>query len=201
MRLFIRLAVFFYIFIIFLVGITALLVLAHAVDFDQYSALMRLIYLDERAATVMAVIISAVLATSLVFARIIFGRQEKEKNIHFDNSLGRVTISLSAVEDLVRRLVIHTPQIREIRPTITSTKKGLQVDLRLVLCSDVNIPELVAEFQEIIRRKIQDMFGNEETILIRVHVIKITSDGPLRGKGPDEGPVVMGQVPFHGYRA
>ena len=202
MRLFIRLAIFFYVFVILLVGLTALLVLAHFVDYTQYLNFLKFIYQDGNAGTMAGVIIAATLLISLVFARVIYGRQEQERLIHFDNPLGRVTISLSAIEDLIRRLVVHTPQIKEIRPNITSTKKGLEIEIRLVLHSDVNIPEMTADLQDIIKRKVQDVIGSEETVNIRVHVIKIASESSRNGKGrDDEDQGVVSPVPFHGYRA
>ena len=202
MRLFIRLAIFFYVFILSVVGFTALLVLAHFVDYSAYLNFLKFIYQDGNASTLAGFIIASTLLISLVFARIIYGRQEQERLIHFDNPLGRVTISLSAIEDMIRRLVVHTPQVKEIRPDITSTKKGLKVDIRLVLRSDVNIPEMTADLQDIIKRKVQDVIGAEETVNIRVHVIKIASETSKSGKGrDDEDRGVVSPVPFHGYRA
>ncbi len=202
MNFFIRLAIFFYVFVITLVGVTALLVLAHAVDFNQYLSLLKFIYVDGKAGMLTAVVIAAIMLTSLVLARIIFGRQQQERLIHFENPLGRVTISLAAIEDLIRRVVVHTPQIKEIRPTIASTKNGLDVDMRLVLRSDVNIPEMTAELQSIIKRKIQDVIGADEQVNISVHVVKIATDALRKGRSNDEDDAPgLGSVPFHGYRA
>ncbi len=199
MRLFIRLAIFFYVFVLSVVGFTALLVLAHFVDYAAYLDFLKFIYQDGNASTLAGVIIAVTLLISLVFARIIYGRQEQERLIHFDNPFGRVTISLSAIEDLIRRVVVHAPQIKEIRPNIVSTKKGLEVEIRLVLRSDVNIPEMTANLQDIIKRKVQDVIGSEETINIRVHVIKIASESSKNGN-IDDDPSVVNAVPFHGYR-
>lgn len=201
MRLFIRLAIFFYVFVLLLVGFTALLVLAHFVDYAAYLNFLQFIYEDGSASTWAGVIIAATLLISLVFARVIYGRQEQERLIHFDNPLGRVTISLAAIEDMIRRLVIHTPQIKEIRPSIISVKKGLEIEIRLVLRSEVNIPEMTAELQDIIKRKIQDVIGNDEAINIRMHVIKIASESSKYGSDHDEDPAVASPVPFHGYRS
>lgn len=203
MRLFIRLAIFFYVFVLSVVGFTALLVLAHFVDYPVYLDFLKFIYNDGSASTLAAFIIAATLLLSLIFARIIYGRQEQERLIHFDNPLGRVTISLSAIEDLIRRLVVHTPQIKEIRPSITATRKGLEVEIRLVLRSDVNIPEMTAELQDIIKRKLQDVIGAEEPARIRVHVIKIAFEGLRDAKGRDdqEPQGVADGIPFRGYRA
>jgi hypothetical protein len=202
MRLFIRLAVFFYVFVLSVVGFTVLLVLAHVVDYAQYLNFIEFIYQDGKASTIAGLVVAATLLISLAFARVIYGRQEEERLIHFDNPLGRVTISLSAIEDLIRRLVVHTPQIKEIRPNITSTKKGLEIEIQLVLRSDVNIPEMTADLQDIIKRKVQDVIGSEEAVDICVHVIKISSEGQEHGKGrQDEGQAVASSIPFHGYRA
>jgi hypothetical protein len=200
MRLFIRLAIFFYVFVILLVGFTAMLVLAHAVDFNQYLDFLKFIYVDGNASMIAGFIIAATLIISLVFARIIYGRQREERLIHFNNPLGKVTISLSALEDLIRRLVIHTPQIKEIRPNIISSKKGLDVEIRLVLRSDTNIPDLTADLQETIKRKIQDVVGAEERVNIRVHVVKISSDSG-KDLGRDADDEVVSPLPFRGYRS
>ncbi len=201
MRLFIRLAVFFYILVICVIGFTALLVLAHFVDFNQYLDFLEFIYLNGKASTVAGVIVASTMLLGLAFARIILGRQEQERLIHFDNPLGRVTISLAALEDLIRRLAIHMPQVKEIRPDIVSTKKGLDVDIRLVLRSDVNIPEMTANMQDIIKRKVQDVIGSEERVNIRVHVIKIASETSTKTLGRADDDEVVSPLPFHGYRS
>lgn len=159
-----------------LVGLSGLLLLAHQIDLGICIDFLTYLYKDPQAAMVAGVIIAGSMLVSLALARIIYGRHEKESIISFDNPLGRVTISLSALEDLVRRMVILTPQIKEIRPTIVSTAKGLNIEIRLVLGSDVNIAELTADLQGLIKRKLQDVIGVDERIMIRIHVVKIAAD-------------------------
>ncbi|MBF0330620.1 MAG: alkaline shock response membrane anchor protein AmaP [Candidatus Omnitrophica bacterium] len=197
MRMLIQLAILFYLVVIFSVGFTALLVLAHVVDFNHYQDFLRFVYLDSQAGIIAAVIVAATMLIGLAFARIIYGRQEQERIIHFDNPLGRVSISLAALEDMIRRLSVHTPQVKEIRPEIKATKKGLSVHIRLVLRSDVNIPEMTADLQDIIKRKVQDLIGADEQVHIRVHVVKIVSEG-IKERDEDEA---ISPLPFRGYRA
>ncbi|MFH0754915.1 MAG: alkaline shock response membrane anchor protein AmaP [Candidatus Omnitrophota bacterium] len=197
MRLLVRLAIFFYLVVIFVVGFTTLLVLAHVVDFNHYQDFLRLIYMDGQASMMAGVVVAATMLTGLAFARMIYGRQAQERIIHFDNPLGRVSISLSALEDLIRRLAVQMPQVKEIRPEIVTGKKGLHIHIRLVLRADANIPEMTADLQDIIKRKVQDLIGSEEQVHIRVHVIKIVSDGVK----PREDDEVVGPLPFRGYRA
>lgn len=111
---------------------------------------------------------------SFSFAQLILGRFQREKTIAFDTASGQVTIALTAVEDLIRRLAGIIPEIKELRPDVIATKKGIIVDLRVVLKAEANIPELTGRLQDITRSKIQEVLGLEEEIIIRIHVAKIS---------------------------
>lgn len=135
---------------------------------------------------------------SLSFAQLILGRLQKEKTIAFKTASGEVIIALSAVEDMLKRIVGIMPEIKELRPDIIATKKGITVSLRLVLKTETNIPELTTRLQQITRSKIQEFLGIEEQIIIKIHVAKIVSVEDRERKHKDlerEEP----QIPFGGY--
>jgi uncharacterized alkaline shock family protein YloU len=204
MRLFIRIAVFFYVLIISIVGFSALLLLAHLTSLQEYEAFLSYLYNNPKAGIVAGLCVAATMIISYVIAQIIYGRQAKERIISFDNPLGRVTISLSALEDLVRNLAGRSPQIKEIKPNIISGRKGLSVDIRLVLRPGANIPQLTADLQEVIKAKIHDVIGKEERANIRIHVMKIATEPGKSGKFQDrdfddEG--LESPLRSHGYRA
>jgi uncharacterized alkaline shock family protein YloU len=121
-----------------------------------------------------------------------------ERTIAFENPAGGVTVSLTALEDLIKRLIVQLPEVKEIRPYMIVTRKGLEVDIKLVLRHEVNIPELTARFQEMVRRKIEDAVGMEGKVNIRVHVTKISLED-IKSKHKDEFQIPT-QSPFHGYR-
>ncbi|MFH1457731.1 MAG: alkaline shock response membrane anchor protein AmaP [Candidatus Omnitrophota bacterium] len=136
---------------------------------------------------------------SFSFAKLILGRFQREKTIAFPTPTGQVTIALSAVEDLVRRLAGILPEIKELRPDVRATKKGsIVVDLRVVLKSEANIPELTSRLQEITRSKIQEVLGIEEQIIIRIHVAKIIGSED-RDRRKREAEKEEPAIPFHGY--
>lgn len=110
---------------------------------------------------------------SYSFAQLILSRFQREKTIAFATSSGEVTIALSAVEDLIRRLAGVMPEIKELRPDVIASKKGIIVDLRVVLRSEANIPELTSRLQDLTKSRIQEVLGVEEQIIIKIHVTKI----------------------------
>jgi uncharacterized alkaline shock family protein YloU len=136
---------------------------------------------------------------SFSFAQLLLGRLQREKTIAFTTSSGQVTIALSAVEDLIRRLTGIIPEIKDLRPDVRATKKGsIIVDIRVVLRSEANIPELTARLQEITRSKIQEVLGIEEQIVIKIHVAKIISieEKERKRREPEKQDPT---IPFSGY--
>jgi uncharacterized alkaline shock family protein YloU len=135
---------------------------------------------------------------SFSFARLILGRLQREKTIAFDTASGEVTIALSAVEDLIRRLTGIIPEIKELKPDVIATKKGIMVDLRVILKKEANIPELTSRLQEITKSKIQEVLGLEEQITVKIHIAKIIAlDERERNKRGIEKEEPT--VPFRGY--
>lgn len=139
-----------------------------------------------------------VILISFSFAQLVLGRFQREKTIAFTTSSGEVTVALSAVEDLIKRLTGIIPEIRELRPDVIATKKGILVDLRVVLRSEANIPELTSRLQDITKARIQEVLGIEERIVIKIHIVKIVSVDEKDKKRKDlqkEEPT----IPFGGF--
>ncbi|MCG2714374.1 MAG: alkaline shock response membrane anchor protein AmaP [Candidatus Omnitrophica bacterium] len=136
---------------------------------------------------------------SFSFAQIILGKFQREKTIAFSTSSGQVTISLSAVEDLIRRLAGIIPEIKELRPNVVANKKGIIVDMRVILRSEGNIPELTSRLQDITKSKIQEVLGLEEQIIIRIHVAKIAHDDKDNRRRRDFDKEDKPTIPFSGY--
>ncbi len=86
------------------------------------------------------------------------------------------------------------PEIKEIRPDVIATKKGILTDIRVVLKAEANIPELTSRLQEITRSKIQEVLGIEEQIIIKIHVTKIITpeqrDKRRKDTAKDEEPTI-----------
>lgn len=203
MRLWVRLAIFFYVFLITLTGVSLLLLLLHWVDLSLYQDFIGYLYFDRQAGWIAIACVSVIVFLSVLFAKMIYARQEKERVVYFNNAVGRVAISTTALEDLVRRLVLKTPQIKDIRPDIKAIHHGVNVTIRLALRSDSHIAELTANLQEAVRRKMVEILGAETKVNIRLHIAKVVLDiarveqHDIRNLEEED---LISPMPFHGYR-
>lgn len=196
MRILTVLGIIFYTVIMILIG-TALIVLSLNIlqPQDIYSLLVYAQY-SFNSRIIIGLSGALLILISFSFAQLILGRFQREKTIAFTTSSGEVTISLSAVEDLIKRIAYIMPEIKDLRPDVIATKKGIVVDLRLVLKSEANIPDLTSRLQEIAKTRIQEVLGLEEPIIVKIHVVKIiTSEEKERRKKETEETT----IPFSGY--
>jgi uncharacterized alkaline shock family protein YloU len=198
MRIFTVLGVLFYAAVIILIGVVLIVFSLNLLQPQDINNL--LIYAQGSHNSKIIVGLSGLLLIliSSSFAQLILGRFQREKTIAFTTSSGEVTIALSAVEDLIRRLATVLPEIKELRPDVIATKKGIIVDLRVVLKSETNIPELTSRLQDITKSRIQEVLGVEEQIIIKIHVAKIAS-AEEREKKRRETEKEQPTIPFSGY--
>lgn len=199
MRFFTVLGILFYASVIIVIGAVFIL---FALDLLPVSNINNFISYAQNAPNSKIIIgLSGILLIliSFSFAQLILGRFQREKTIAFTTSSGEVTIALSAVEDLIRRLAHIIPEIKELRPDVIATKKGILVDLRVVLKSETNIPELTARLQEITKSKIEEVLGVEGQVIIKIHVVKITSLDEKERKRKETEKQEQPAIPFSGY--
>ena len=194
-----RIAILFYIFIIWTTGTAVILFITHVLDLATIQNLLKMIYFDNQSGVISGVCAGGIMFMSFLLARLIYGSRQMERTIAFENTTGGVTVSLTALEDLIRRMIVQLPEVKEIRPYMIANRKGLEVDIKLVLRHEVNIPELTSRFQDLVRRKIEEAVGMEGKINVRVHVIKISMDD-IKSKSKDEFQLPT-QAPFHGTRS
>jgi uncharacterized alkaline shock family protein YloU len=214
-----RLAVLFYVVIVMFLGVIMLLFVLHGIPslgsafiaYEDVASIVFASYYDQQLRLTFGVIAVVLLLNNFIFWKAISVNQEREKTITRDNPVGRVSVSIAALEDLVRRSVANVREVRDVRCVIRTGKKEgkdlLSVTSQLILNTDVNIPELSSRIQEMIKRKIQSTIGIEETVDVRVDVIKIipTPNKEKRQKdfqsSDDNSSDAQPQIPFQGYRA
>lgn len=126
-------------------------------------------------------------------------RIQRQKNIAFNNPDGQVSISLSAIEEFIRKIGSSLPEVKEMKSDCIATKKGIDISTRVIFWSDANIPEATEKIQNLVKVKIQEMLGIDEPIMIKIHVTKIATrpePKPVAKKGKDKEDV---SLPFGGF--
>ena len=208
MKIVARLGMFFYVGLTMFVGVLLVLFVTHykgyaPLPLKDVFAYLEAIYFDTDKRGIAAGLGLLILWLNYVFIKAMSDEQKREKTIAFDNPTGRVSVSLDALEDLTRRVIAGVGEVREVRSSIRVGKRGLEIDARLVLNTDVNIPEMTAHLQDLVKRKVQDTIGIEETPTVRIHIAKIIP-GQRKPKHPKEngGEAKDEQlnVPYQGYR-
>ena len=64
---------------------------------------------------------------SLLVVQVTMGTIKRERTIAFENPDGQVTISLSAIEDFIKRAMKQLPEVKESRPNVKASKKGITI--------------------------------------------------------------------------
>ena len=198
MRIFTVLGILFYAVVLILIGMILIIFSVNLLQPQDINNLLAYIQYNINSRIIVGLSGLLLIVISFSFAQLILGRFQRERTIAFTTASGEVTIALSAVEDLIKRLAGVIPEIKELRPDVIATKKGIIVDIRVVLKSEANIPDLTSRLQEITRSKIQEILGLEEQIIIKIHVVKIISMQDTDRKRKElekEEPT----IPFSGY--
>ncbi|MDD5429073.1 MAG: alkaline shock response membrane anchor protein AmaP [Candidatus Omnitrophica bacterium] len=138
---------------------------------------------------------------SIMVVQLALGKIRREKTIAFENPDGQVTISLSAIEDFIKRALKQLPEVKDLKPSVKASKKGIFIINRVTLFSDVNIPEMTEKIQTIVKTRVQDMLGVEEPISIRVHVVKIVhkEEAPKNPNKDVKSPQFRGSIEYGNY--
>ncbi|MDD5246166.1 MAG: alkaline shock response membrane anchor protein AmaP [Candidatus Omnitrophica bacterium] len=198
MKFFTVLGIVFYSTIIILVGLSMIGLSLSLIPMQNINNLLAYLQNSANLKIIFGLSGFLLILISFSFAQLILGKFQREKTIAFSTASGEVTVALSAVEDLIKRLTGIIAEIKELRPNVIASKKGIEVDLRVILKSEANIPELTSRLQEITRSKIQEVLGLEEQIFIRIHIAKIITPEEKERKKKDnerEDPA----VPYSGF--
>jgi uncharacterized alkaline shock family protein YloU len=167
------LTLFFYTLVFLLVGGLFIVISLEVVPIETIKATLDTIYMAPNTRLIFGVTGALLIFISMLVVQITMGKIQREKTIAFENPDGQVTISLTAIEDFIKRSLKQLPEVKELRPSVRANKKGIAIINRVILFSDVNIPETTEKIQSIVKARVQDMLGVEEPLTIKVHVVKI----------------------------
>ncbi|MCM8804206.1 MAG: alkaline shock response membrane anchor protein AmaP [Candidatus Omnitrophica bacterium] len=101
----------------------------------------------------------------------------KTKVVSFDNPVGKVKISLKAIEDSITATIVRQIEgIKTIKVKTFVTSKGLETKINLKLFSNLNIPDVCSNIQELTKNYLQDTIGVERISNIEIYVSNIIGE-------------------------
>ena len=176
MRIFNIIAIFLYTLLFSIIGGALIALSLRAASLETIIASLGHLAHTENIKMGLALTGISLILVNISIAQLSIGRLRKIRTIAFENPYGPVTLSLSAIEDYIRKLTAKMPEIKEIKSSISAGKKGVEVIAKITLYSEVNIPEVTEKLQNAIRLRLQEVLGIEEKVTIRVHVAKIVQN-------------------------
>ncbi len=183
------LTLFFYTFIFLLVGGSLVAISLNLISQESIMLTLETIYFTPNVRACLGITGALLIFISVLVMQIAMGKLTREKTIAFENPDGQVTISLSAIEDFIKRALKQLPEVKELRPSVRASKKGITIINRVTLFSDISIPETTEKIQNLVKSRVQDMLGVEEPINIKVHVVKIAhKEDAAKGVRKDDKP-------------
>ncbi|MFH1459585.1 MAG: alkaline shock response membrane anchor protein AmaP [Candidatus Omnitrophota bacterium] len=189
MRILNKIIVFFYTLIFSLIGACLIFISLHIAGYYDLTFLLE--YIMEYPNLHLLLGFSGILLilVSLSLLNLSFKKFQAEKTIGYAAEGGQVIISLGAIEDFIRRLTQHLPEVKELRSEVFVTRKGIEIESRIVLWSTSNIPEITEKVQSIIKGQVGDLLsGIDKAVIVNVHVVKIAPNAEKNQKNKQEIP-------------
>ncbi len=201
MRIISGLTLFFYTLVFLLIGGLFIVISLNLIPQESITDTLNMIYTTTNIRLILGTTGILLIFISIMVVQITMGKIHREKTIAFENPDGQVTISLTAIEDFIKRALKQLPEVKELRPNVKASKKGITITNRVVLFSDIHIPEITEKIQNIVKTRVQDMLGVEEPIHIRVHVVKIVhkEEASKDPKKEEKTPQFRGSIEYGKY--
>ncbi len=177
MKIFNIVAIFIYTLIFSIIGGFLIALSLRTESLDSIISLMNYLSQTDNIRLTMALIGLFLILVNISIAQLSIGKLRKHKTIAFDNPNGRVTISLGAIEDYIKKLTHNMTEIKDMKSNISAGRAGIEVITKAVLYSDANIPEVTEKIQNAIKYRLQEMLGIEETVAVKIHVTKVVEKG------------------------
>lgn len=174
MRIFNKIIVFFYTLIFSLIGACLIFIAYHLEGRIDLTDLFEYVVSFPNLHLLLLLSGLLLILVSLSLASLSYKKFQEEKTIGYAANGGQVIVSLSAIEDFIRKLSQQITEVKELRSEVFVTRKGIEIESRIILWSTSNIPNITEKIQATIKGQVQELLsGIEKPVMVNVHVIKI----------------------------
>ncbi len=113
-----------------------------------------------------------IILSCLVFVKRLFKGVRREKSINFQTPEGMVRISLSAIEDMVKKMLQGKKEFVHIKPRVKVNRKGIEVLIKGALNCEVNLAEFSTAIQAKVKKKIEEMLNEQGEVKVSLEIKK-----------------------------
>jgi len=103
-----------------------------------------------------------------------FHRSRKDKTITFESPQGKVSITLFAIEDMLKKMLEEKSEISHIKPRVLLRKNNVEVNTKGVLTTEVNLVEFTKEIQQNVKEKIHSLLGEDKKVKVNLEIRKLS---------------------------
>jgi len=121
-------------------------------------------------------------------------RSRRDKSLTFESVQGQVSITLFAIEDMLRKILESREEVSHIRVKVMLRKKYIEVITRGVLAAEVNLVEFTKEIQESVKEKMHTLLGEDKEVRVNLEIRKVAIGGK-KGLLQEQEP----EIPFRNY--
>jgi len=121
---------------------------------------------------------------------------KKNRVVSFQNPDGEVSVSLSAIEDYIRKVARGIPGIRDMRSHVDIGRRGVNIITSVSMAAGANIPEVTEKIQAEVKEKVRAMLGIDENINMKIHISKLLKDIAAGEYSSEEEPSEPTQIPY-----
>ena len=109
----------------------------------------------------------------LRYIQTIFRRCRRNKSITFESSEGKISITLVAIEDMLKKMLEAKTEVSRIKPKVILRKKYIEIAAHGVLTAEVNLVEFTKEIQEQVKEKVHALLGEDKQVQVNLEIRKI----------------------------
>ncbi|SHG65047.1 Uncharacterized conserved protein YloU, alkaline shock protein (Asp23) family [Thermosyntropha lipolytica DSM 11003] len=86
--------------------------------------------------------------------------EKKPKTVVIDQSLnGQVLITIEAVKVIIMKAVRQVEGVKEIKPAVRNSNKGLLVYLHMMINPECSVPEITEKVKDTVKRYLEELGG------------------------------------------
>lgn len=112
----------------------------------------------------------------------------RNKNITFESKEGKVNITLSAIEDLLKKMLENREEVSHTKIRVGLKKRIVEVQIKGYLNYEVNLVEFTKEIQEKVKEKLEVLLGEDKKVQVNLQIRKISVSSEKNDKPEPEAP-------------